>query len=129
MMLRISVLFLMMLKVVSLSKEKGNIKKYELPPYSKIIGHSVIANYLVLFSASSDNRDSIVKIDLDTDINGISISKILDLGFDHNSLIETDAFYENEKIIKVYWVDGINQKRFINIMNPPFKCQTIRCYP
>ena len=102
----------------SLSKEKGNVKKYELPSYSKIIGHSVIANYLVLFSASSDNRDSIVKIDLDTDTM-VYLFQGVDLRFDPDSLIETDAFYENESIIKVYWVDGINQKRFINIMNPP----------
>ena len=65
----------------SLSKEKGNVKKYELPSYSKIIGHSVIANYLVLFSASSDNRDSIVRINLDTDAM-VYLFENVDLGFE-----------------------------------------------
>ena len=38
-----------------------------------------------------------------------------DLGFDFNHPIETLSFYENEDIQKVYWTDGLNQPRVINI--------------
>jgi hypothetical protein len=37
-----------------------------------------------------------------------------DLGFDYKHPIETLSFYENDKIKKVYWVDGANQPRMIN---------------
>ena len=37
------------------------------------------------------------------------------LDFDATSPIETLVFYENNNIRKVYWTDGINQPRFINI--------------
>lgn len=48
-------------------------------------------------------------------------SKILykgNLGFDAAHPIETLPFYENENIKKVYWTDGINQPRVINIADP-----------
>lgn len=38
-----------------------------------------------------------------------------DLGFDYKHPIETISFYENADIRKVYWTDGINQPRVINI--------------
>ena len=38
-----------------------------------------------------------------------------DLNFSVNHPIETLPVYENENAIKVYWVDGINQPRVINI--------------
>lgn len=38
------------------------------------------------------------------------------LNFDYNSPIETLPSYENEEIQKVYWTDGLNQPRFINIV-------------
>lgn len=50
--------------------------------------------------------------------NGTLQGKLLykgHLGFDFRYPIETIGFYENSKIQKVYWTDGINQPRFINI--------------
>ena len=38
------------------------------------------------------------------------------LNFDYNSPIEALPSYENEEIQKVYWTDGLNQPRFINIV-------------
>ena len=38
-----------------------------------------------------------------------------DLGFDYKHPIETISFYENTDIRKVYWTDGLNQPRVINI--------------
>jgi len=37
------------------------------------------------------------------------------LGFSEEHPIETLTFYENEQLQKVYWLDGINQPRMINI--------------
>jgi hypothetical protein len=38
------------------------------------------------------------------------------LNFDYRYPLETLPYYENEQIQKVYWTDGINQPRFINIV-------------
>ena len=38
------------------------------------------------------------------------------LNFSISNPIETIVFYENEDIQKVYWTDGLNQPRFINIV-------------
>lgn len=48
---------------------------------------------------------------------GISASTLYtgDLGFDASCPIEAITVFENEKIQKVYWTDGINQPRVINI--------------
>lgn len=40
------------------------------------------------------------------------------LSFDYKNPIETLIFYENEELKKVYWTDGINQPRVINIAAP-----------
>ena len=40
-----------------------------------------------------------------------------ELGFNLNNKIQTLPFYENENVQKVYWIDGVNQTRVINIMD------------
>ena len=50
--------------------------------------------------------------------NGVLTGKRLfrgDLGFNYKHPIETISFYENTDIRKVYWTDGLNQPRVINI--------------
>ena len=50
--------------------------------------------------------------------NGVLTGKRLfrgDLGFSYKHPIETISFYENTDIRKVYWTDGLNQPRVINI--------------
>ena len=37
------------------------------------------------------------------------------LDFDYKHPIETISFYENQEIKKIYWTDGINQPRVINV--------------
>ena len=64
---------------------------------------------------SEDFKDKIYKIWLD----GLNVrGKILfsgNLKFNPRYPIETISLYENENSKKVYWVDGINQPRVINI--------------
>ena len=38
-----------------------------------------------------------------------------DLNFNCDNPIETIAFFENEELKKVYWTDGLNQPRVVNI--------------
>lgn len=50
--------------------------------------------------------------------NGILQGKELfngELNFSYNYPIETIEYYENENIQKIYWTDGLNQPRMINI--------------
>lgn len=109
------------------------------------IGQAVINNELVIFTAGDKsllnvNNISVQEeeisniistestIDLDLDFedriyklwfnNGILTGKKLfggDLGFNYKHPIETISFYENADIRKVYWTDGLNQPRVINI--------------
>ena len=60
--------------------------------------------------------DNIYKLWKDED--GKIRSKILinaDLNFDKSHPIETTPVFETENIKKIYWIDGKNQARFINI--------------
>lgn len=81
------------------------------------LGHAVLNNYLVLFT-----------IDKDTNINYIHrIEKVGsgyilytlfegNLNFNLNYPIETLSYYETANIQKIYWIDGLNQPRVINIV-------------
>ena len=82
-----------------------------------LIGHSVLNNYMVLFTHEEDTKiDHIYRVEYIDEENWRSLS-LFDgnLGFDSKHPIETLANYETEAVQKVYWVDGINQPRFINI--------------
>ena len=74
------------------------------------------------------STESTIDLDLDLDFedriyklwfnNGVLTGKILfsgNLGFNYKHPIETISFYENADIRKVYWTDGLNQPRVINI--------------
>ena len=109
------------------------------------LGHCLLGNYLVVFSTTSKSDDttekkgaSYIKI-LGTPKNtSMEVAETSDEGPDYISLIdlakgelsvlynghlnfsteypiETIASFENASIQKVYWVDGRNQPRIINI--------------
>lgn len=78
------------------------------------IGTAVLNHKLVLFTASDYIYLFEKSDDKDYDLKG----KILyfgSLGFSPNNPIETLVSYESENIQKVYWTDGLNQPRVINI--------------
>lgn len=87
-----------------------------------IIGHCVLNQYLVLFvhldkDAEGNIKDSIFRIDMSKDKPEVhSLFSGQSLEFDVNHPIEAIGDYENENIQKVYWTDGLNQPRVINIM-------------
>ena len=89
-----------------------------------ILGHCVLNDYLVLFTHDDTYGDSILRIDMANDpptmVNMFQSPGRQSLGFDVNYPIEAIGDYENEHIQKVYWTDGINQPRVINIMHSPY---------
>lgn len=79
-----------------------------------LIGYNVLNNYVTLFTTG--DKDRIYRLEnKQTYFEG----KLLyegNLNFNVNNPIENISVYENDNIQKVYWVDGLNQSRVINIV-------------
>lgn len=124
--------------LLSLINEKGNllatIKGLTNGIEGIPIGQIVVNDILVLFTCDSNPKVSTVNEDdleaqptVDTYNDkiykiwfkdGVLTGKELysgNLNFSYQHPIEALSFYENEELIKVYWTDGINQPRMINI--------------
>lgn len=83
------------------------------------IGYCTLNNQTVIFCsefADLQNPDSIYILSNNDDgeLTGICVFSG-NLNFNSKNPIETLGYYENESIQKVYWVDGINQPRVLNI--------------
>lgn len=101
--------------MLSITNEKGTSKIDNVSFAGKFLGYCVLDNYLVVFTADiNNNTDYIYRIDKN---NGYKQETLFsgNLGFNLEHPIETLGVYENEFIQKVYWVDGFNQPRVINI--------------
>ena len=111
--------------LLSVTNEKGN-KEVPINTLGEavtiegiVIGKEIINNYLILFTTSIEEspeyRDRIYR--LEKDLNRFTCTILFkgDLNFDLEHPIESIGIFENEDIQKVYWVDGINPVRFINI--------------
>lgn len=98
--------------LLSVTNEKGNKQSKQVA--GNILGHCIIDNKLVVFSTTLFNS----KIDYIT-LYDSNLNKLKEysgnLGFDTKYKVETIGLVENENIKKVYWVDGINSPRYINI--------------
>lgn len=113
--------------VLSLQFEKGN-KILNTGISGCVIGTCVLNKYLVLFtqktkahrrpdgSIVSYNIDSIYRLEIVD--NELITAQLFEgsLNFDTKYPIETLGVYENENIQKVYFIDGKNQARVINIL-------------
>jgi hypothetical protein len=82
-----------------------------------VLGYAVLNKQLILFTHDVNNIDYIYKVLRDENTGAYSYSILLqgNLNFSLDSRFETLSIYENESIQKIYWVDGVNQPRFINI--------------
>lgn len=114
--------------LLSLSNERGNLEMTIVnssdvvtPILGYPIGNIVLNENLILFTTMNLTdgllTDRIYKITKSV-TEGKLVSTILYSGtlhFDVLHPIECLPFYENENIQKVYWVDGKNQPRFINV--------------
>lgn len=79
----------------------------------QIIGHSNSREDIILFTTDNNGFDCIWKIEIFTD--QLKLLYLRDLGFSTNNPLQIIDNFENEKIDKLYWVDGINQMRSINL--------------
>lgn len=110
--------------LLSITNEKGT-KDINVRINGTYLGHCLLNQYLVIFSTDktfsssgvpTKSPDYINRVDLSKD--GDEAVKLLfsgDLQFSPINNIDAIASYENESIQKVYWVDGKNQPRMINI--------------
>lgn len=89
------------------------------------LGHAVINDELIVFTSLNydidiaEKPDYITKLYINSD--GVLVSSLLfngNLNFDYKHPIETQVSYESDTLRKVYWIDGINPLRMMNIEDP-----------
>lgn len=108
--------------ILSLQFEKGNTKLLDIS--GTPIGVCVLNKYLIIFTHSTrlegteifSTTDNIYRIEIKEDTLNKELLFSGNLNFDTNHPIETLGVYENENIQKVYFIDGKNQARVINIV-------------
>lgn len=103
--------------LLSVTNERGN-KEVSLGKAIKgeLIGWSVIGNHIVLFTHGDSDR--IYRIDYNGDSFSMFNGRPLidaDLNFSSENPIETVTYQESDGVIKIYWVDGRNGLRYMNI--------------
>lgn len=105
----------------AVTNEKGNKEyivtdgKNPVAIKGTILGHCEVNDYIVLFTHDTNTspKDHIYRIDTKTNIMTTVLEG--DMSFDIDYKIETIGWFESESIIKVYWIDGKNQPRYVNI--------------
>lgn len=88
------------------------------------IGTAVLNNWLVVFTTNYTSgsthpaTDCIYRMNYNADKTTMTVTALFtgNLNFCTKNPIETQVSYESENIQKVYWVDGRNQPRMINIV-------------
>lgn len=88
------------------------------------IGTAVLNNWLVVFTTNYTSgsthpaTDCIYRLNYNADKTTMTVTALFtgNLNFCTKNPIETQVSYESENIQKVYWVDGRNQPRLINIV-------------
>lgn len=80
------------------------------------LGHCILNKYITVFTVNDQTNTSyIYRLEsIDDGFNSVLLYKG-DLGFSESNPIEATPYYESEDIQKVYWVDGKNTTRVINI--------------
>jgi hypothetical protein len=111
--------------LLSIENEKGtemyfmkDMEENNIQMTGVCLGSAVINSKVVLFVHDPDSVDYIYLVLNMDNTDKIATSKILfsgDLNFSPTNPIQTIVSYENENIQKVYWVDGLNSPRMINI--------------
>lgn len=101
------------------SNELGTLELSHLDADDIPIGTCVMLDRLVIFTHNTQSKKDKIWVYSSNSNSSIpyNIIKLYEgnLNFDEKNPIETLASYESEFIQKVYWVDGINQPRVINI--------------
>lgn len=102
--------------LLSISNERGPKKVNNITLTGTPLGHCVLNRYLIVFTTDGQ-KDYIYRLLLKED-NSWTQEVLYEgnLNFNTENPIETLGLYESEAIQKVYWVDGRNQPRMINIL-------------
>lgn len=102
----------------TVTNEKGT--SHEATLEGTFLGSCVLNEYIVIFtSLQQHNINYIYRINYDYSNDDFNVNILYqgNLNFDLEHPIEAIGYYESEEVQKVYWVDGINPSRFINIAN------------
>lgn len=102
--------------LLSITNEKSTRYIKNFDNFEEYVGHIVAGDYLILFT-HHPTYDTIYRWSPNEE-SGIDILYRGNLSLDPNNPIQAVYSYETELIQKVYWVDGINRPRMINIMKP-----------
>ena len=109
--------------LLSITNEKGTKEiKLDYKIEGVILGYCVLNNYLTVFTHFDESTDFIYRIEYIGE-DDYKIITLFDgnikgsLGFNPKNPIETLGIFENKDIQKIYWLDGINQTRVINIVS------------
>lgn len=86
---------------------------YKTSGIQTIIGQTPIRDGVILISSDELGFDCIWK--LSTDNYDLKLLYMRNLGFTKNNPIQLLNNFENKNVDKIYWVDGLNQLRFLNI--------------
>lgn len=99
---------------LSITNEKGPSLQYA-EVKGNYIGHCILGDYFILFTLNNSNT-VIYRINIDND--NIICKEIYKGNLNmSNNIIETIGYYESQDVQKVYWLDGKNSPRYINIMD------------
>ena len=97
-------------KELTLKSTSGAVTSVE----GTLIGYNVLNEYLTLFTTGDTDR--IYRLKNKGDYFETILLFSGNMNFSVDSPIENIGVYENDNIQKVYWVDGRNQPRVINIV-------------
>lgn len=103
----------------SITNEKGTKLIDDINISGTYLSHYVVDDNIMLFTlqqSSEGYSTNIYRIKFDgTTWNTTLVAGPLDLNMDLQHPLEFTSYYEGEDVVKIYWVDGKNQLRFMNI--------------
>ena len=105
--------------LLSMTNEKGT-KLTDAKLQGKYVGHCIVGNYLIVFTEWEDSNGSIVndifRVSKNDDTWECKMLYRGNLNMEPSHLAQTLGIYEGDLVQKVYWVDGVNQPRVINVV-------------
>lgn len=108
--------------LLSVTNERGNRLIEDVYVNGELLGYCVLNNYLVLFTVDEKKKINFI---YRVKYNNSSFQSMLlfsgELNMDLKHPIEALSSYETDDIQKVYWIDGKNVLRFINISDTYLK--------
>jgi hypothetical protein len=114
-------------ELMLISPEKGNVSipiKDNKGIFGTQIGEAIVNDKIIIFATGLNNgvkTDKIYRLIYDKTTESFDLVSLFlgDLNFSESSRIQTQVYIENENSEKVYWIDGINPPRYINILKDP----------